>query len=120
MDYVVIVLQIVIALGIINVWILRPGKSTNWRGGQAKSMREEFAVYGLPVWFMYLIGSLKCLLAALLIAGIWIPVVTVPAAVAMAVLMLGAISMHVRVKDPLQKALPSFTMMVLSLAVAVL
>ncbi|MBN2242647.1 MAG: DoxX family protein [Acidobacteria bacterium] len=120
MEYVVIVLQIVIALGIINVWILRPGKSTCWRGGEAKSMREEFAVYGLPAWFMYLIGFLKCLLAVLLILGIWIPVLTMPAAAAMALLMLGAVSMHVRVKDPLKKALPSFTMMVLSLAVAIL
>ena len=120
MENVVTVLQIVIALGIINVWILRPGKSTSWRGGAAKSMQEEFKVYGLPAWFMYLIGFLKCVLAALLIVGIWIPVLTMPAAIAMAAMMLGAVSMHIRVKDSLKKSLPAFTMLVLSLAVAFL
>jgi hypothetical protein len=120
MEYFVNALQVVIALGIVNVWILRSGKSTNWRGGAAKSMREEFAVYGLPAWFMALIGALKCILAALLVAGIWIPVLTMPAALAMAFLMLGAVSMHIRVKDSPKKSLPAFTMLVLSLLVVFL
>jgi hypothetical protein len=120
MDKVTIVVQIVIALGILNVWLLRPGKATTWRGGAAKTMKEEFAVYGLPPWFMPLIGFLKISLAVLLIAGIWIPEVTQPAAIGMAILMLGAVSMHVKVKDPAQKSLPAFTMLVLSLIVAFL
>jgi hypothetical protein len=37
----------------------------------------------------------------------------------MAMLMLGAVSMHVRVKDPLKKALPALGMLVLCLTVAV-
>ena len=120
METVSIIIQLVIALGIFNVWILRYGKSTNWRGGTAKTMREEFEVYGLPVWFMQCIGGLKILLAALLIAGIWISALTMPAAIGMAVLMSGAIIMHFKVKDPLQKSMPAFTMLVLSVAVAVL
>jgi hypothetical protein len=115
----VLIIQVVIALAILNVWLLRYGKATNYRGGSARSLREEFAVYGLPGWFMGVVGFLKLLFAALLIAGIWFSPITKPAATGMAVLMLGAVSMHVKVKDPLKKALPALGMLVLCLIVAV-
>ena len=118
MDLVVTILQLVIALGIFNVWVLRFGKASPWRGGDAGSMQEEFAAYGLPVWFMWVVGGLKLLFAALLIIGIWVPSVTQPAALGIAVLMLGAVAMHVKVKDLLKKSLPAFTLLVLSLIVA--
>lgn len=118
METVVIVIQIVVALGILNVWVLRYGKSTDWRGGSAANMKEEFEVYGLPGWSVQVVGFLKLLFAACLIAGIWFPTLTMPAAVGLAVLMLGAVAMHVKVKDPLKKSLPAFTMLVLSLVVA--
>jgi hypothetical protein len=81
-------------------------------------MKEEFQVYGLPEGFVWVIGFLKLLLAVLLIAGIWFPVVIRPAAIGMAVLMLGAVAMHVKVKDPPRKSLPAFTLLVLSVLVA--
>ena len=118
MEWAANLIQIVIALGIANVWLLRSGKSTGWRGGAATNMKEELEVYGLPSWFMGLIGTLKLLLAAALIAGIWFPVVTQPAAAGLAALMLGAVAMHVKVKDPPKKSLPAFTMLLLSLFVA--
>ena len=43
---------------------------------------------------------------------------TRPAAMGMAVLMLGAMSMHLKVRDPLKKSLPAFTLLVLSVIVA--
>jgi len=55
--------QLVIALALLNVWLLRAGKPTRWRGGEAKNMREEFASYGLPPWFMWVIGLIKVTLA---------------------------------------------------------
>ena len=119
METLVIVCQVIIALGIFNVWIIRYGKETNWRGGEAKNMKEEFAAYGLPGGFMVLIGAAKIILATCLIVGIWVPVLVKPASTAMALLMIGAVSMHVKVKDPLQKSLPAFTMLVLSLVVAI-
>jgi hypothetical protein len=119
MDSVVIACQIIIALGIFNVWLVRFGKATAWRGGTAQSMREEFQVYGLPGWFMSLIGFLKVLLAVALLAGIWFPALKQPAAIGMAALMLGAISMHVKVNDPLKRSLPAFVMLMLSSVVAV-
>ena len=115
----IVLCQIIIALGIFNVWIIRYGKETNWRGGEAKNMKEEFAAYGLPSEFMVFIGAAKILLAICLIIGIWIPLLVKPAAIAMAFLMIGAVSMHVKVKDSLQKSLPAFTMLLLSLVVSV-
>jgi uncharacterized membrane protein YphA (DoxX/SURF4 family) len=120
MDLVLLIIQIIVALGIFNVWLLRYGKETNWRGGTAKNMKEEFLAYGLPVWFMVIIGISKVSLATLLIIGVWIPMLTKPAAAILAILMLGAVSMHVKVKDPIQKALPAITMFLLSAIVALL
>jgi len=118
MNAITIIFQIIIALGIFNVWFLRSKKSTAWRGGNATNMREEFAAYGLPSWFMMLIGFVKITLAVFLLLGIFLPVLTQPAAIGMALLMLGAVSMHIKVKDPFQKSLPAFCMLVLSLIVA--
>ena len=41
MEWIVVLIQIIIALGILNVWILRFGKATAWRGGDAQNMRQE-------------------------------------------------------------------------------
>lgn len=114
MEKIVLAIQLVIALGLLNVWLLRSGKATPWRGGEAKSMREEFATYGLPPWFMWVIGFLKVSLAILLIVGFWATPVTRPAAIGIAVLMLGAIAMHFKVRDPWKKSLPASTLFALS------
>jgi len=116
---VVLVLQVVIALGIANVWLLRFGRATSYRGGAAQTMKEEFAAYGLPPWSVQVIGGLKLLLAAALIAGIWMPELVRPAALGMAALMLGALAMHVKVKDPLAKSLPALCMLAMSIVVSV-
>ncbi len=117
MGYVVNILQLVIALGLLNVWLLRRERPTSWRGGVATNMREEFAAYGLPSWSVGIVGGLKVALAILLIVGIWVPSLTVPAATALAVLMLGAIAMHFRVGDPLKKSYPAISLLVLCLLV---
>lgn len=118
MEWIVILIQIIIALGILNVWILRFGKSTAWRGGDAKNMRQEFEVYGLPAWSVGIIGFLKVLLACMLLVGLWTPRLTQPAAIGLGVLMLGAVAMHVKVGDPIKKSLPAFTLLLLCLIVA--
>jgi uncharacterized membrane protein YphA (DoxX/SURF4 family) len=111
------VLQIAAALGLLNVWLLRFNQRTAYRGGSAGSMREEFATYGLPSWFAYLIGILKVGSAIALIVGIWIPVLVLPAAGLIGVLMLGALSMHIKIHDPLKKSLPALGMLVLCLGI---
>jgi hypothetical protein len=112
-----LVCQIVIALGLLNVWLLRARKPTGWRGGNARSMKEEFEVYGLPPWFMSVIGVLKVSLAILLIAGVWIPPLPKPAAIGTAILMAGAVVMHVKVKDPMMRSLPALALLVLAFVV---
>ncbi len=77
-------------------------------------MREEFAAYGLPAWSVGVVGFLKVTLAILLLVGIWLPVVTRPAAIGIAALMLGAVSMHLKVRDPMKKSLPALTLLGLS------
>ena len=109
--------NIIIALGIINVWIIRHNTDTQWRGGSAKNLKEEFEVYGLPIWFMYIVGFIKLLLSLLLIIGIWIPKINLFSALAMIILMLGAIIMHLKIKDPLKKSLPAFSILILLVAV---
>lgn len=118
MDIIAQLLQIIIGLGILNVWLLRSGRPTEFRGGEAKNLREEFQVYGLPGWCLGLIGVLKVTLALMLILGVWIPVLTLPAAIGMAILMLGAVLMHVKVRDPMKKALPAINLLVLCIVVA--
>jgi len=114
----VLIGQVVAALGIFNVWILRFGKPTNWRGAEAKTLKEEFQVYGLPSWSVGVIGFLKLLFAALLFAGIWLPALSRPAAVGLGILMVGAAAMHFKVKDPLQRALPALGMLALCVLIA--
>lgn len=109
MDLIKIVIQIIIACAIYNVWIVRFGKATKWRGGSATNMKAEFEVYGIPNWLMMVVGFFKLLLATLLLAGILFPIVVAPAAIGMAFLMMGALSMHVKVGDPLMKSLPAFS-----------
>ena len=120
MNHVLITLQLIVALGILNVWILRPGKATPYRGGAAKNLREEFAAYGLPFWFMCVVGVLKVGLALALVAAVWIHSVAQPAAIGLGLLMLGAVVMHVKVKDPITKALPAVSVLTMCAAIALL
>ena len=117
METVMVILQVAAALGLLNVWLLRFNQSTSFRGGGAGTMVEEFAAYGLPVWFAYLIGSLKIGAALALIAGIWFPALVLPAAALICILMLGALAMHAKIGDPLKKSLPALGMLGLCAAI---
>ena len=118
MDILIQAIQVLIALSLLLVWLVRPGKETGYRGGDAKNMREEFAVYGLPYWFMITIGVLKIGFALLLIAGLWLSRLIPVSSIGIAILMAGAVIMHIRVKDPLKKSLPALSLLVLSLLVS--
>lgn len=117
MEYVEIALKLIVGLSILNVWLLRAKKSTAWRGGDANNIVEEFEAYGLPKWFMYTIGTVKSILATLLLVSIFYPQVELIAAYGIAALMAGAVGMHIKIGDPLKKSLPAFTFLVLSLAI---
>lgn len=114
METLVQICQIIVGCGLLNVWLLRFNKSTAYRGGTAANMLEEFAAYGLPPWSCYLIGFLKVASAFALLAGLLYPALVLPAAVIIAVLMAGAVAMHVKVGDPFQKSLPALSVLALS------
>jgi len=115
MDIISLIFQIVIPLGIFNVWLLRISKATSYRGGDAQSLKEEFTVYGLPDWAFYVIGALKLSAAIALLLGFFIPYLIFPGALLMAALMLGALAMHLKVKDPMAKSLPASLMLFMCL-----
>ncbi len=83
-------------------------------------MRAEFAAYCLPPWFMWVIGLVKVSLAICLIVGLWLHFLSRPAAIGVAILMLGAIAMHAKVKNRLKKAVPALSLLLLSVIVGVL
>jgi uncharacterized membrane protein YphA (DoxX/SURF4 family) len=120
MNFIIISMQLIVALGLLNVWFLRNKQATNYRGGSAKTLKEEFLAYGLPVWVYFLVGGLKVLGALVLLIGIFQPELITPVAGLLVVLMLGALAMHLKVKDPLIKSLPALAMLALNLSLVLL
>ena len=119
METTILIAKIAISLTLLMVWLVRPKMETSYRGGDAKNLKEEFAVYGLPGWFMITIGVLKVGFALLLVASIWVQELTLISSAAIALLMAGAVSMHIKVKDTLMKFLPSLSLLILSLFVLI-
>ena len=118
--YTTYILQLILAITLVNVWVVHFYKPTKYRGGGAKSMSEEFEAYGLPQWFMRVVGGSKIIIASLLILGFWFPVVIVPASLALSVLMIGAVAMHIKVKDPFIKAVPALVVFLMAIGLILL
>jgi uncharacterized membrane protein YphA (DoxX/SURF4 family) len=117
MEIFVSIIQLIIALTILNVWLLRRNRATPYRGGNASNLIEEFKTYGLPEWSVYVVGGFKVLLALFLFVGLWAPTATKIGSIGLAVFMLGAFVMHVRVNDRIKRALPSLIVLILCLFV---
>lgn len=113
-------LQIIVGLGLLNVWLVRRSSSTSYRGGSARTLQEEFATYGLPGFAFYVVGALKIGAAVILLAGVWMALPVREAAGLVAALMLGAIVMHLKVGDPVVKSLPAAAMLAMSAAIVAL
>ena len=135
------VLKLIIALGLLNVWVLRCNQSTSYRGGDANNMKEEFDNYGFASWFMYAIGAFKVVLAGVLLWSVFVrefadlkpaiisatDILTVSGKIFMhdtidiigllvlSIIMIGAIIMHIKLKDSMLKSLPAFLMLAMSL-----
>jgi uncharacterized membrane protein YphA (DoxX/SURF4 family) len=114
------VLQILVGLGLLNVWLLRRQSATAYRGGSAKNLKEEFAAYGLPAPMFYIVGGLKIICGVELLVGLAYPPVVLPAAAVVAVLMVGAVAMHLKVGDPVTKYVPATLMLAMSGAICVI
>lgn len=122
MKIILIVLQLFVGLNILRIWLITNKRASIYRGGdgKAKTLREEFAFYGLPLWFMYVVGGLKVASAIGLIVGLWIPDLVPFAAGGLIVLMLGAIAMHFKVRDKFTTYLPALSIFLLSTAIFLL
>lgn len=113
------VAQVVVGLGLLNVWLIRFNKSTEYRGGAAQNMKQEFSTYGLPEWFCYVVGGLKIISGITLLVGLVVPGIAVYPAAIVSVLMLGALAMHVKVKDPIKKSIPAACVLALCVLILV-
>ena len=103
------ILQGCVALALLWVWLARFGRATPYRGGRAKNMKDEFAVYGLPEWSVWVVGACKVLLSLSLLAGLVYEELVKPAALALSVFMLAAVWMHLKIRrDSLVKAVPAY------------
>ena len=113
-------LQLLVGLGLINVWLVRANRPSPYRGGDAQTLEEEFQVYGLPPWVYKLVGVLKVGSALALIVGMWVPSLVDPAAMLVIFLMLSAIAMHAKVKDPPVKYVPAAVVLMMAVAIVML
>jgi len=117
MSFVIIILKIVVALSILNVWLVQQNKPTKWRGGAAKTIKEEFKVYGLPDWSCYLIGALKVLLAIGLLLSVWFTNIEKEMSIGLALLLTSSVLMHIKIKDPLYKSFPATLFLIMCLLI---
>lgn len=115
---IIFIIKLVTVFGIFNVWMLRYNKSTKYRGGKAKNLKEEFRTYGLNKWTMYIIGSIKIGISILFIVSslmndslILKDSIDFYGAATMSLIMIGAIIMHIKVNDPFKKSMPAITML---------
>jgi len=102
-----IVLQALVAASIFFVWVVR-----------YDNIIHEFKQYGLPDWLRDLVGILKLTFALLLLLGIQRTSLAMIGSLGIAGLMGCAFVMHLRVKNPVFKMLPSLTLLALSLIIA--
>jgi hypothetical protein len=102
-----IVLQALVTASIFFVWVVR-----------YNNIISEFKQYGLPDWLRDLVGILKLTFALLLLVGLQRASLAMIGSLGIAGLMGCAFAVHLRVKNPAFKMLPSLTLLALSLIIA--
>ena len=117
MEYFIIALKLIVGFSLLNVWLLQNKKESPWRGGNAKTLMEEFNEYGLTTWMFYFVGVLKVGFSLLLLVSITYTSLEHLASVSLAVLLLGSIIMHIKIKDPLKKSFPAAVFLVMCLLI---
>lgn len=120
MDIIIIVLKLIVGISILNVWLRNANNSSPWRGGEAKSLKEEFSAYGLPDWSLKVIGFFKVSLSLLLLASIYFSGFENLAALGLAFFLSGSVLMHLKISDPFKKSIPALTFLIICLIIAYL
>ena len=99
--------QVIVAVSVFVVWVLR-----------FDNIVKEFKTYAIPDIVRNIVGATKIVLSTLLITGIWYPQLVLVPAIIMAILMICAQVTHLRIGNPIEKFLPSFSLMIFSLFIA--
>ncbi len=107
METIVAVAQVIIAVSVIFVWVVR-----------LPNVEREFKEYALSDVVRNLVGATKISASALLLAGLWYEGLVFPAAAVMTFFMVCAQYFHFKVRHPMVKYVPSFVLLLLSLYVA--
>ena len=84
-----------------------------------KMFVENFRRFGYPQWFRVVIGSLETLGGLGLLIGLRLPWLAALASAGLTLVMLGAVSTHLRIREPLQKIALPIVMGALVIVVAV-
>lgn len=100
-------LQALVAASIFFVWVVR-----------YENIVREFRHYALPDWLRDLVGICKLTLALLLVLGIDRPPLAIVGGIGMALLMVCAFFIHIRVNSPWVKRVPCLALLAVSLAIA--
>lgn len=117
MGYVIIILKLIIGFSILNVWLIQPQKATKYRGGDSKNIIDEFKAYGFSKSFCYIIGFLKITLAIILLFSVYFKNLTLLGSLGLALLLLGSVLVHIKIKDPLYKSFPAALFLVMNLII---
>jgi hypothetical protein len=102
-----IIAQVVVAVSIFIVWVIR-----------FDNVVKEFKQYGLSDLTRTFVGSTKIVLATLLAVGIWYSNLVLIPSLLMAFLMLSAQYFHFKAHNPWMKRLPSLLLLLLCLFIA--
>jgi hypothetical protein len=98
------VLKIIVLTSVLFVWVVR-----------YDNIISEFKEYKLPSWVRDLVGILKISFVLMLMSKDSMVVLLGSSGIAF--LMLGALFTHLRIKNPLNKMVPSLTLLILSLII---
>lgn len=112
MGVLTVVLQVVLGLAFI-------GAGTSKLVG-TQQMVNDFDRFGYPRRFMYFTGATEVVAALGVLAGIFVPLLAVFGGLLIVAVMVGAVSTHVRTKDPGSRITPPVILLVLAIVVVFL
>ena len=107
MKNLLIISQLIVAISVLFVWIFR-----------FHNVEKEFKQFGLSVTIRSAVGASKIALATLLLVGLCQPSYVFYSSISMGFFMLSAQYFHFKVKNPIQKRIPSFIFLSLCVFIA--
>ncbi|MGM0884718.1 MAG: DoxX family protein [Bacillota bacterium] len=112
MDILAIVLQ-----GLLGLAFLMGGFG---KVAGSKMHVDSFKLWGMPQWFRVVTGLVEIVGAAALIAGIWQPSWAAAGGLLLGITMVGAIMVHIRMKDNMKTTAPAIVLFLLAVIIFVM